>query len=202
MDLSFDIDPDVFHERKRRRIAEMNQRPAPKSPAAPTSAPANHEISGYLPGRLEFETEHDNDAEDLVKDLEFGLVYDFGGEDIIQDPEDSDLKARQQISDEKQGIKPSNTNSGKGPMVNGSVNGQHVNGDMKKIKQEEEEEEDEPVIPQPFETPDSVKFKLTLLEMYFQRVEKREEVKEVIFDRGLAEDYKKASVTHMLPLLL
>lgn len=33
-----------------------------------------------MPGRLEFETEYENEAETLVKDLEFGRVYQFGGD--------------------------------------------------------------------------------------------------------------------------
>lgn len=33
-----------------------------------------------MPGRLEYETEYENDAETLVKDMEFGKVYLFGGD--------------------------------------------------------------------------------------------------------------------------
>ena len=33
--------------------------------------PANHEIAGFMPYRREFETEFDNDAEALVKDMCF-----------------------------------------------------------------------------------------------------------------------------------
>lgn len=33
-----------------------------------------------MPGRLEFEHEYENEAEVLIKDLEFGRVYHFGGE--------------------------------------------------------------------------------------------------------------------------
>jgi len=36
-----------------------------------TSQPANHEIAGYMPGRLEFETEYENEAEQAVKDMVF-----------------------------------------------------------------------------------------------------------------------------------
>lgn len=36
-----------------------------------TSQPANHEIAGYMPGRLEFETEYENEAEQSVKDMLF-----------------------------------------------------------------------------------------------------------------------------------
>ncbi|KAJ2687267.1 Transcriptional adapter ada2, partial [Coemansia spiralis] len=34
-----------------------------------SSQPSNHEIVGYMPGRLEFETEHENEAEQVVKDM-------------------------------------------------------------------------------------------------------------------------------------
>ena len=33
--------------------------------------PANHEIHGYMPMRKEFEHETDNDAEAIIKDIEF-----------------------------------------------------------------------------------------------------------------------------------
>ena len=61
-------------------MASTNVTLAPKP--APTSAPGFHEVATFLPGRLEFEYELDNDAEDLIKDLEFGLVYQFGGDTI------------------------------------------------------------------------------------------------------------------------
>ncbi|KAJ2853408.1 Transcriptional adapter ada2 [Coemansia erecta] len=34
-----------------------------------SSQPSNHEIIGYMPGRLEFETEYENEAEQIVKDM-------------------------------------------------------------------------------------------------------------------------------------
>lgn len=34
-----------------------------------------------MPGRLEYETEYENDAETLVKDMEFGKVYQYGGDE-------------------------------------------------------------------------------------------------------------------------
>jgi transcriptional adapter 2-alpha len=44
--------------------------PPPKPKVAP-SHPANHEIQGFMPGRLEFDLEAENDAEHLVKDMIF-----------------------------------------------------------------------------------------------------------------------------------
>ncbi|KAJ1823454.1 Transcriptional adapter ada2 [Coemansia sp. RSA 2671] len=34
-----------------------------------SSQPSNHEIVGYMPGRLEFETEYENEAEQVIKDM-------------------------------------------------------------------------------------------------------------------------------------
>ena len=55
---------------------------------------------------------------------------------------------------------------------------------------EAETNAEEPVMPPPTETTKSLEFKLTLLEMYNQRVRKRHEAKALMFDRGLLE-YKK-----------
>ncbi|TDL26026.1 hypothetical protein BD410DRAFT_825937 [Rickenella mellea] len=191
-------------ERKRRRISSMSTA-ATVPKAAPTSAPGVHEIATFLPGRLEFEHEVDNEAEDLVKDLEFGICLDYGGDQIAIDDNDNDVVARAKLDEER----------GKGkdwkdkePHVNGTrmpgglVNGYHIpNGDtiVKRETQATTDPQDnseagadseEPTLPPPIETSDSLNFKLTLLEMYAQRVEKRVEVKTIIFDRGLLE-YKK-----------
>ena len=205
MDLEFDIDPEISHERKRRRITEMNNREPPPVKTAPTSTPGVHEIATFLPGRLEFEHEIDNEAEDLVKDLEFGVVSEFGGDQMIEDEDDLDVKARAKwLEDRRLGIisghRDPSVPAGKGYMVNGAVNGYHANGDVKKLKSEDsvtngagsadDEAADEAIHPQPYETKESLAFKLTLLEMYFQRIEKRLESKAIIFDRGLLE-YKK-----------
>lgn len=208
MDLHFDVDREEFQERKRRRIAEMNSVVPPAQKVAPTSAPGVHEIATFLPGRLEFEHELDNDAEDLVKDLEFGICLEWGGDQIIEDDQDPDVRARAKLVEERRNgfVVPNTSKSlppGKGPpapQTNGSINGYHINGDIKKdVKSEdvtmangtgEEEEAEEPTLPPPYETEDSLNFKLTLLEMYAQRVEKRHESKAVMFERGLLE-YKK-----------
>lgn len=42
-----------------------------KYPRAPASGPVNHDIAGFMPGRLEFEQAYENDAEIVIKDLEF-----------------------------------------------------------------------------------------------------------------------------------
>lgn len=207
MDRRFDIDPEEFQERKRRRISEMNAMAPPPPKVAPTSAPGIHEIATFLPGRLEFEHELDNDAEDLVKDLEFGVCLEYGGDQIIEDEDDLEVRARIKWEEEqRQKEDGGSCTGGKGPMkgmVNGVVNGHHTNGDI--VKQEirpkfedvvmangsqEEEGAEEPTQLPPLETGDSLAFKTTLLEMYLQRVDKRIENKALMFNRGLV-DYKK-----------
>ncbi|KAJ6611742.1 hypothetical protein B0H10DRAFT_342084 [Mycena sp. CBHHK59/15] len=226
MDLKFDIAPEEFQDRKRRRISAMNAIPIPPPKLAPTSAPGIHEIATFLPGRLEFEHELDNEAEDLVKDLEFGMCLEYGGDQIIEDENDLDVKARIRWEEDKRnGVVPGAaviapprniTHKGKGPIPtlngssNGTVNGARptLNGDIvphakqPPASQSEDvvmangtaaadEDTAEEVTPlPPVETQQSLTFKLTLMEMYAQRVEKRLEGKALMFDRGLLE-YKK-----------
>lgn len=220
MDISFDIDPSTFQEHKRRRIASLSHQPAPLPKIAPTSAPGSHEIATYLPGRLEFEHEIDNEAEDLVKDLEFGICLEWGGEDCcLEDEMDGDVKGRAKLIEEKKamcvdglGRGISETKSPAPPSING-INGHTnglTNGDPVKVEKtenvhmengtgidakqssggDENADADEVTQPPPVESKDSLAFKLTLLEMYAQRVEKRHEAKAVMFERGLLE-YKK-----------
>ena len=208
MDLKFDVDPHEFQERKRRRIAAMSTGPQPPK-VAPVSAPGVHEIATFLPGRLEFEHELDNDAEDLVKDLEFGVCLEFGGDNIIENENDLDVRGRQRYIEDRRaaittGVKV--VHSGKGlpnGLVNGLVNGHHaVNGDVPKLEVRTRSEDatdsaaaesgdvEEVTLPPPVETEESIAFKLTIIEMYLQRVEKRRESKAIMFERGLLE-YKK-----------
>lgn len=65
-----------FQARKKRRIEERKEAiknaPAPPPKTKPTaSVPSCHEIQGYMPGRLEFETEHANEAEEAVQLMQF-----------------------------------------------------------------------------------------------------------------------------------
>jgi transcriptional adapter 2-alpha len=201
MDKTFEIEPEEFQERKRRRISEMNAKAPPPLKVAPTSAPGIHEIAGYLPGRLEFEHELDNEAEHLIKDLEFGVVMQYGGDEIIEDEEDLDLKARQKWIEERrqENMGHGRKTLGKGPMM-GFVNGKtpaaraEVKQETAPKNEDNEEEEEEPTQPPPTETDESLAFKLTLLEMYAQRVEKRLEGKSMIINRGLLE-YKKVCLS-------
>lgn len=70
----FTIDPSEFAKRRRIRIEERRARttkiPAPaQKPNA--SVPSCHEVQGYMPGRLEFEAEYENEAETTIKDMVF-----------------------------------------------------------------------------------------------------------------------------------
>ncbi|KAJ1970142.1 Transcriptional adapter ada2 [Dimargaris xerosporica] len=54
--------------------AAKKLRPSPSNPRQNkplSSGPANHEVQGYMPARLEFEVEHENEAEHCVKDMVF-----------------------------------------------------------------------------------------------------------------------------------
>ena len=65
-----------FQVRKKRRIETRKEAAKNAPPAAPkqkptASVPACHEVQGYMPGRMEFETEHFNDAEEAVQHMQF-----------------------------------------------------------------------------------------------------------------------------------
>ena len=203
MDVDFDIDPAEFQERKRRRISSMTTNAPPPHKVAPVSAPGVHEVATFLPGRLEFEHELDNEAEDAVKDLEFGMCMEWGGDQIPEDENDPDVKARARLEEE---LKARDVFPGKrlpNGLLNGTVNGFHFNGDAPRRdssskpdddKKSEDDDGDELTQPPPFETKESLSFKLSLLESYYQRVDKRLENKSIMFDRGLL-NYKAVSGT-------
>jgi transcriptional adapter 2-alpha len=67
---------DEFQAKKKRRIEERKEAAKTAPPAAPkqkptASVPACHEVQGYMPGRLEFETEFANEAEEAVQHMQF-----------------------------------------------------------------------------------------------------------------------------------
>ena len=75
-ELSDRIPRDVFQARKKRRIEERKEAAKNAPPATPkqkptASVPACHEVQGYMPGRLEFETEYFNEAEEAVQHMQF-----------------------------------------------------------------------------------------------------------------------------------
>ncbi|KAK4548263.1 hypothetical protein LTR36_010133 [Oleoguttula mirabilis] len=75
--LSDSIPREEFQSRKRRRIEERKDAIAASAttapvPAKPTSSvPSCHEVAGFMPGRLEFESEYFNEAEEAVQHMQF-----------------------------------------------------------------------------------------------------------------------------------
>lgn len=73
----FDTIPrDEFLSRKKRRIeerkeAQKNQPPTDPKQKPTSSVPSCHEVQGFMPGRLEFETEYFNEAEEAVQHMPF-----------------------------------------------------------------------------------------------------------------------------------
>ncbi|KAJ9220661.1 hypothetical protein DTO207G8_8993 [Paecilomyces variotii] len=70
------IPKEEFQARKKRRIEERKEAAKSAPPATPkqkptASVPACHEVQGYMPGRLEFETEFLNEAEEAVQHMTF-----------------------------------------------------------------------------------------------------------------------------------
>ncbi|KAI4284294.1 MAG: hypothetical protein L6R35_004939 [Caloplaca aegaea] len=71
-----EIPREKFQARKKRRIEERKEAAKSAPPATPrqkptASVPACHEVQGYMPGRLEFEVEHHNEAEEAVQSMQF-----------------------------------------------------------------------------------------------------------------------------------
>ncbi|RFU26366.1 hypothetical protein B7463_g9964, partial [Scytalidium lignicola] len=67
---------EVFQAAKKRRIEDRKEAaksaPPPTPKKKPTaSVPVCHEVQGYMPGRLEFETEYANEAEEAVQLMQF-----------------------------------------------------------------------------------------------------------------------------------
>jgi transcriptional adapter 2-alpha len=234
-----------------------------------------------MPGRLEFDHEIDNDAEVPVKDMEFGLVWKFGGdeqpaakvsvpvdaeeeeeeeeEDDDEDDEDEDedgdgeggadektkkkgkvkgkdkdkdrdkdtgketgqekdkeetAKEKEQVKDpkakvkiaetpkegdmeidanDKEDVKPdvTGTDSKDDVQVNGSPKIDKKGKEKENVKDGEGEGEEAAEPPaDEVEDEGELEVKLALLDIYFSKLDKREEAKELIFDRGLTE-YKK-----------
>ena len=85
----YHTDPSLLRARKKQRIDD--RRAASKGAIQAkfetlTSAPSRHEVAGYMPGRLEFETEFFNEADERVKDM----IFD--DDPSAEDPGEVDLK--------------------------------------------------------------------------------------------------------------
>ena len=71
-----EVPREKFQARKKRRIEECKEAARSAPPVAPkpkptASVPSCHEVQGYMPGRLEFETEFANEAEEVVQSMQF-----------------------------------------------------------------------------------------------------------------------------------
>lgn len=158
-----------------------------------------------MPGRLEFEHEVENDAEVAVKDFDFGLVWKYGGddqpeakisapkgeeeagggEDDEEDKDDAESKAATddvKVKDEPMEDPPEASTS----RINGHASTSPTADSSKRDKGKQKEQ-----IPD-IEDEDELEVKLTLLDVYFSKLDKREEAKDTIFDRGLTE-HKRVS---------
>jgi transcriptional adapter 2-alpha len=155
-----------------------------------------------MPGRLEFEHEVDNEAEIPVKDMEFGLVYKYGGDqqpaaqpaEVKPADEEEKAEAEPEAEDEVD-VKVEEEDEDEKPLAkSGGKNKGKEKGKAKEKEKEEEEEVEEQPAEQVVEDEDELEVKLALLEIYFSKLDKREEAKDLIFDRCLTE-YKKVSRT-------
>lgn len=184
-----------------------------------------------MPGRLEFETEWENDCEGLIKDMEFGLVARYGGfhqptreeamaanngaAQAAQMAETSAAAAAAGSERASQALAPSgrgigaagNDGAGGGPEEGSAsaegaasqntaasaattgAKGKDADGNDKSANDEEGKAAEE-TIPVWDEQDDDIELKLTIMEIYNERIQRRLEAKNVIFDRGLLE-YKK-----------
>lgn len=173
LDKEFHVDHETFQERKKQRIVELREslkkKPGPTQPFV--SGPTNHEVGGFMPGRREFEHEAENDAEDLVKDLEFGIVLEFGGDEQPDDEENPGEEGAMDVDVEAK-----------------------AEGDA---GSKQDDDEDEPQVPAVVESNDSLQLKLALLDMYNERLDARIEAKAIALERGLT-DHKRVCVTLLL----
>nr|XP_019050277.1 transcriptional adapter 2-alpha [Kwoniella bestiolae CBS 10118]OCF29207.1 transcriptional adapter 2-alpha [Kwoniella bestiolae CBS 10118] len=194
MDKNFNVDPDEFQARKKARIEEMRKPHAlPPPNAAPlVSAPTNHEVAGFMPGRLEFEHEVDNEAEMAVKDMEFGLVFKYGGDaqpeaKITRPPEeeeeeDGDAEAKEEEGEEVK-VKPEPEGDGTEDQPVAGPSSSPVKDVKGKGKAKG------PPLPD-IEDEDELEVKLAMLDIYFSKLDKRMDAKEILFDRALTEHKK------------
>ena len=73
MDRDFSsVSPREFLEERQQRLQERKNQPLPPPrPKTPASVPLCHEVQGFMPGRLEFDHEAENEAEIPVKEMLF-----------------------------------------------------------------------------------------------------------------------------------
>ncbi|WWC60212.1 uncharacterized protein I303_102778 [Kwoniella dejecticola CBS 10117] len=208
MDVIFDVDPDELQVRKKARIEEMRKPHAlPPPNAAPlVSAPTNHEVAGFMPGRLEFEHEVDNDAEMAVKDMEFALVWKYGGDaqpeaQVTKPPEDEDEDDEEGAGEDDEAKKEQNGDEDADQIIVDGVKAEAEDNaagpsTSSPAKEKETSKKNKgkskatgPPLPE-IEDEDELEVKLAMLDIYFSKLDKRMDVKELLFDRALTEHKK------------
>ncbi|SCZ89696.1 BZ3500_MvSof-1268-A1-R1_Chr9g10561 [Microbotryum saponariae] len=228
----FSDDQEAFQKRKKARLQELQSRPVPLPPPKPmASAPTCHEIGGFMPGRLEFETEYENEAEVLIKDLEFGKVYAFGGAaqpasleevqgtegaqggrevPVVEDKEATGTEGKEKDKEDEAGsearvVEETAAHADEEPkLIKGETTEEAVDEEAEPEAEVETEEpastadkttkvdETPPMGQAPGdEAQEDLELKLTLLDMFNERYDKRMAAKELIADRGLI-NYKQA----------
>jgi transcriptional adapter 2-alpha len=213
-----------------------------------------------MPGRLEFDHEVENEAEVVIKDMDFGLIYSYGGDEMREGPppaggrdaigeeaegddggetraaprtqqqstktvagstagktsskgvaskqplgnsngiiekfnkDDMDVDEAEDDEDEKplaQLVDAVNHEVKRDTNVKPKNNGREK-GEDKEVEGDAEEEDKTPAVVLEMEDPEDLELKLTVLEVYYSRLAKRQQIKDFIFDRGLM-DYKRVS---------
>jgi transcriptional adapter 2-alpha len=159
-----------------------------------------------MPGRLEFDTEVENEAEVVIKDMEFGLVMQYGGADQPEPPPAEEKpssalgpteKTDPPVKEDESVVKIEEEAAGKTKVDSMKVDQPPPTQEStpaKPAKEGESEDEQEPAKPPKLvfevEDPDDVELKLTMLEIYYEKLDARTAAKDLIFDRGLME-FKK-----------
>ena len=95
------ISKEDFQTRKKQRIEERKEAARLAPPATPkqkptASVPACHEVQGYMPGRLEFESEFLNDAEEAVQHMSF---EPGAGEGNVSSEADAEMELKMTVVD-------------------------------------------------------------------------------------------------------
>lgn len=164
-----------FQRRRRDRIEALRKKQAAFVPSKSTaskplvSQPTTHsEIAGFMPGRLEFDQEYEQDAEHLIKDMEFGRVYDLSPAGTEVDGE-----APKDTKEEVQEDAAANASETNPPTEEGAT-----------------EQADDGGLPDYVEDPADLDLKLTILDMYRERLDRRLRRKNFIFERNLV-DYRR-----------
>ncbi|EPQ29357.1 uncharacterized protein PFL1_03112 [Pseudozyma flocculosa PF-1] len=197
------ITQDEFQQRKRRRVETLREAQAsyspPKSAKPLVSAPTNHsELAGFMPGRLEFEHEYEQEAEHLIKDMEFGKVYEYGGAGMPNEWEALGSKGatqghqRMEASGRGGPTSKKGVQNEEGEAEEGQQPKDDDDGSADKDKDSDRDKDAEPEdrAADWDEDPIDLHLKLTVVQMYNERLDRRARRKRFMFERNLV-DYKR-----------